>query len=74
MQTIGHVKANQWLMRNKFIITGHQIDGAMGSSCGGPVRKLSDVCLHNNAIVARGLWLLILHCRTPELPQRHLYR
>ena len=35
------------------IITGYPIDGAMGHSVGGLVRKLSDVCLHNNAIVAR---------------------
>ena len=54
------------------IITGYLIDGAMGSSGGGRVQKLSDVCLHN-AIVARGFWLLILHCGTPDPPQRHLY-
>ena len=37
------------------IITGYPIDGAMGRSGGRQVRKLSDVCLHNNAIVARGI-------------------
>ena len=37
------------------IITGYPIDGAMGRSGGGRVRKLSDVCLHNNAVVARGI-------------------
>ena len=37
------------------IITGYPIDGAMGSSGGWQVRKLSAVCLHNTAIVARGI-------------------
>ena len=37
------------------IITNFPIDGAMERSGGGRVRKLSDVCLHNNAIVARGI-------------------
>ena len=37
------------------MITGYPIDGDMGKSVGGRVRKLSDVCLHNNAIVARGI-------------------
>ena len=40
------------------IITGYPIDGAMGSSGGGRARKLSVFCLHNNAIVARGIPLL----------------
>ena len=46
--------------------TGYPIDGAMGSSGGGRVRKLSVVCLHNNAIVARGILVTILHCGTSE--------
>ena len=37
------------------IITGYSIDGAMERSGGGRVRKFFDVCLHNNAIVARGI-------------------
>ena len=37
------------------IITGYMIDGAMGSSGVGQFRKLSMVCLHNHAIVARGI-------------------
>ena len=48
------------------IITGYPIDGAMGSSGGGRARKLSVVCLHNNAIVAIGIPVTILHCGTPE--------
>ena len=48
------------------IITGYPIDGAMGSSGGGRVRKLSVVCLHNNDIVARGIPVTMLHCGTPE--------
>ena len=48
------------------MITGYSIDGAIGSSGGGWVRKLSVVCLHNNAIVARGILVTILHCGTPE--------
>ena len=48
------------------IMTGYPIDGAMGSSGGGRVSKLSVVCLHNNAIVARGIMVTILHCGTPE--------
>ena len=38
----------------------------MGSSGRGWVRKFSMVCLHNNAIVARGILVTILHCGTPE--------
>ena len=64
------------LVKNHFIeeqiITRNPIDGAMGSLGGGRVRKLSVVCSHN-AIFARGFWLLILHCGTPDPPQRHLY-
>ena len=37
------------------MISGYPIDGAMGHLDGGRVRKLSDVCLHNNAILARGI-------------------
>ena len=48
------------------IITSYPIDGAMGSSGGGRVQKLSLVCLHNNAIVARGVLVTILHCGTFE--------
>ena len=48
------------------IITGYPIDGAMGSSGGGRVWKLSVVCEHNNAIVARGILVTILHCGIPE--------
>ena len=48
------------------IMKGYPIDGATGSSGGGRVRKLSMVCLHNNAIVARGIVVTILHCGTPE--------
>ena len=55
------------------IITDCPIDVAMGSSGGGRVRKLSVVCLHNNAIVARGILATVLHCGTPEPAQRHLY-
>ena len=45
------------------IITGYPIDGVMG---GGWVRNLSVVCLHNNAIVARGIMVAILLYGTPE--------
>ena len=50
------------------IITGYgyPIDGAIGSSGGGRVRKLSVVCLHNKAIIARGILVTILYCGTPE--------
>ena len=37
------------------IIIVEPIEGAMGSSGGWRVRELSDVCLHNNANVARGI-------------------
>ena len=53
------------------IITGYPIDGAMGSSVGGRVRKLSVVCLNNNAIVARGILVTILQCMCDT--QHHLY-
>ena len=48
------------------IITGYPTDGAMGSLGGGWVWELSVVCLHNNANVARGILVTILHCGTPE--------
>ena len=55
------------------IITGYPIDGSMGSSVGGRVRKLSVICLHNNAIVARGTLVTMLHCGTPELCLSAIY-
>ena len=58
--------APQYLFNEEQIITGNPIDGASGSSGGGRVQKLSVVCLHNNAIVARGILGTILHCGTPE--------
>ena len=51
------------------IITDNPIGGAMGSSGGGQVRKLSVVCLHNiviNAIIVRGILVTILHFGTTE--------
>ena len=54
------------LTNEEQIITGYPIDGAMGSSGGGRVRKLLMVCLHNNAIVARGILVTMLDCGTPE--------
>ena len=53
-------------MNEEQIITGYPIDGAMGSSGGGRVRKLSVACLHNNTIVARGILVTILHFETLE--------
>ena len=38
----------------------------MGTSGGGWVQEFSVVCLHNNAIVGRGILVTILHCGTPE--------
>ena len=55
------------------IMTGYRIDGAMGSSGGGHVWKLSVVCLHNNAIVARGILVTILHCGTHEYRLSTIY-
>ena len=46
------------------ILTGYPIDGAIVSSGGKRLRKLSMVCLHNNAIVVRGILVTILHCGT----------
>ena len=48
------------------LITGYQIDGAMGSLGGGRFRKLSVIRLHNNTIVARGILVTILHCGIPK--------
>ena len=50
----------QALHNEEQIITGYLIDGAMGRSGGGWVRKFSDVCLHNNAIVARSILVTII--------------
>ena len=47
-------------------ITGYPIDGAMGTSGGGWIRELLVVCLHNNAIVARGILFTLLYCGTPQ--------
>ena len=44
----------------------HPIDGAMGSTGEGWFRKLSVVFIHNNAIVAKGILVTILHCGTPK--------
>ena len=54
------------MINEEQIITSYPIDSAMGSSGGGRVQKLSVVCLHNNAIVARCILVTILHCGTPE--------
>ena len=43
----------------------------MGSSGGGRVRELSDVCLHNNAFVARGILvtnIALWDTRTASVP------
>ena len=49
------------------IIHGYPIDGA------GQDQKLSMVCLHNNAFVARGIRVTRLHCARPWIvPQHHL--
>ena len=37
------------------------------------LKKISMVCLHNNAIVARGILVTILHCGTPELRLSAIY-
>ena len=53
------------------IITVYPIDGAMGHSGGGRVRKLSGVCLHNNATVARGILvtnIALWDTRTASVP------
>ena len=64
------VKVNQShdfvTINEELIITGHSKDGAMGSSGGGRVPKSSVVCLHNNAIVVRGILVTILHFGIPE--------
>ena len=75
--TVYNFKYNIFLISISYneeqIITGYTIDGAMGSSGGGRFRKLSMVCLHNNAIVARGILVTILHCGTPEPPLSAIY-
>ena len=56
------------------IITGYPIDGAMVSSGGGRVLKISVVCLHNKAAVGErhpGYYIALWDNR--NLPQRHLY-
>ena len=55
------------------IITGYPMDGAMGSSGGRRVWKLSVVCLHNNTIVARCILVTILHFGTPEARLSAIY-
>ena len=57
--------SQQFAYNYEQIITDYPKDGAMGSSCGGRVRKLSAVCLHN-AVVARDILVTKLHCGTPE--------
>ena len=72
-----NVLENQWLSvtcNEEQIITGYPIDGAMGISGGGRVRKLSVVCLHNNGIVCEwhpGYYIALWDTQTP--PQCHLY-
>ena len=64
--TIGDFISNE-----EQIITGYPIDGTMGSSGEGWVRKLLDVCLHNNAIVARGILvtnIALWDTRTDSVP------
>ena len=46
--------------------SGTNINQLTDSSGGGRVRELSVVCLHNNAFVAKGILVTILHCGTPE--------
>ena len=48
------------------MITVYPIDGAIGSSGGGRVWKFSVICLHNNAIVERGILVTVLNCGTLE--------
>ena len=55
-----------FMVNEEQIITGYPKDGAMASSGGGRVLKLSVVCLQNNAIVARGIMVTTLHCGTPK--------
>ena len=49
------------MINEEQMITGYPIDGAIGSSGGGRVRKLSLVCLHNNAMFARGILVTIYY-------------
>ena len=57
---------HNYLHNEEQILIGYLIDGAMGSADGGRARKLSMVCLHHNAIVARGILGTILHCGTTK--------
>ena len=63
MVTIG---MSFYSLNGEQIITSYPVDGAMGCSGGGRVRKLSVIYLHNNAIIARGILITLLHCGTPE--------
>ena len=54
------------MVNEEQIITGYPLDGAIGSLGEGRVRKSSVVCLHNNAIVARGILVKKLHYGTTE--------
>ena len=60
-QTVSIGKGCEYVSTNEEqIISGYPIDGAIGSSGRRRVRKVSVVCLHNNAIVARGI--LVIYC------------
>ena len=62
------------LVNEEQIMTGYPIDGAMGSSGGGRVRKLSVVCLHTTTLLLQeASWLLYCFVRHRTLPQCHLY-
>ena len=53
------------------VLTGYPIDGAMGSSDGERVRKLSVVCLHNAILLRKTSWLLyciVGHLNTASAP------
>ena len=54
------------------IITGYPIDGATGRSGGGWAQFRMFVYI-TTLLLREAFWLLILHCGTPEPPQRHLY-
>ena len=60
-----------FILNEEQIITSYPIDGAMGRSGGGRVRKFADVCLHNNAIVAKGILvanIALWDTRNPSAP------
>ena len=57
----------QMTINEEQIITSYPTDGAMSSSRGGRVWELSVVCLHNNAIVARGILCCIVGHPKPHL-------